>query len=129
MSAKVPSPNTRRTSRRRDEPSLRLRRELERQGVGRDLAARVAADLAALGPSLSEEARAGAVTGAALAAAVQREGARALQASRRDLDEIERMMDAFVGELRKLDEAVKTLSSFVSRMRAQTGDGADRIVH
>jgi hypothetical protein len=106
-----------------------LRRELERRGVAAALAERLANDLALLSGSLTPEARQGAVTGMALASAVHQEHVEALRRNEQDLAEIERMMSAFSVELKKVDEAVKILSTFVTRVREQTGPDPDRIVH
>ena len=118
----------------RDEPGGvrgrdELRRELERRGVASDLAARLADDLAALGDSLTPEARLGAVKGVALASAVHRERTEAFRRWQEDLAEIERLMSAFASELKKVDEAVKILSAFVGRVREQTSPDPDRVVH
>ncbi|MCC6642004.1 MAG: hypothetical protein IT386_12660 [Deltaproteobacteria bacterium] len=108
---------------------IALRRELERRGVSEELAERLASELAAACTSLTPEARRGALTGMALASAVHREHAEALRRSQRDLAEIERMMAGFATELKKVDEAVKILSTFVGRIREQSAADPDRIVH
>lgn len=106
-----------------------LRRELERRGVAGALAQRLASDLAEAGASLTPEAQRGALTGMALASAAHQEHAQALRRSQQDLADIERMMAGFAAELKKVDEAVKILSTFVSRIREQSGPDLDRVVH
>ena len=39
-------------------------------------------------------------------------------------DEVQRLMGGFASELRKLDEALRTLAAFVARMRRQTANPA-----
>ena len=106
-----------------------LRRELERRGVTGELADRLANDLAAACATLTPEAQRGALTGMALASAAHREHAEAMRRSERDLAEIERLMAGFAAELKKVDEAMKILSTFVSRIREQSASDPDRIVH
>ena len=49
--------------------------------------------------------------------------------SQRDLADIERMMAGFAAELKKVDEAVKILSTFVSRIQEQSAPDPNRVVH
>lgn len=46
-----------------------------------------------------------------------------------DLREIERLMDAFVGELSKLDEILDVLTAHVDRMRSRSARAEDGTVH
>lgn len=106
-----------------------LRRELEQRGVAAPVAERLAAELSGQSSKLTPEALRGALTGIALASAVHREQAQALRRSEQDLAEIERLMGSFASELKKVDEAVKILSTFVGRMREQSTRDPDRILH
>jgi hypothetical protein len=106
-----------------------LLRELARCGVGSELAERLATDLLAVSATLTPAARRGAVTGMALASAAHLEHAEALRRSQQDLAEIERMMGAFATELKKVDEAVKILATFVARIRQQSTTPPHRVVH
>lgn len=102
-------------------PRARLRAELERHGVAPELAEAVAAQLAELAPVLPGARAQDLVAGAALACAVQ--GARppaAAERGARDLEEVQRLMTAFVGELRKLDEALQLLATYLARIKART---------
>lgn len=113
-----------------EEERAGLRRELEARGVPSELAASLAGDLAALADGWSPDARRGALTGVALAAAVQRDQSEAYRRSQDDLAEVERLMRAFATELKKVDEAVKILSTFVTRVREQAApEPDDRILH
>lgn len=127
MSSKAPTAPT--PAPRASAARSELRRELERQGISGALAERLASDLAAACASLTPEARRGAITGLAVASAVHREHAETLRRSQRDLAEIERLMAGFAAELKKVDEAVKILSTFVGRIREQSAPDSDRIVH
>lgn len=110
-------------------PRARLRAELERHGVAPELAEAVAAQLAELAPALPGARAEDLVAGAALACAVQ--GARQPAADRaaRDLDEVQRLMTAFVGELRKLDEALQILATYLARIKARTAPGPSGPLH
>ena len=46
-----------------------------------------------------------------------------------ELREIERLMDAFVGELSKLDEILDVLTAHVDRMRSRSARAEDGTVH
>jgi single-stranded DNA-specific DHH superfamily exonuclease len=131
MSSKAPTAGAR--TRAPEPPDgagrAQLRRELERRGVAGEVAERLAGDLAARCASLTPEARRGALTGMALASAVHQEHAEALLRSQRDLADIERMMAGFALELKKVDEAVKILSTFVGRIREQSAPDPNRVVH
>jgi len=47
---------------------------------------------------------------------------------KRDIEELDRLMQGFSGELRKLEEGLKTLAAFLERMRKRaTSSGSDTI--
>ena len=46
-----------------------------------------------------------------------------------ELDEIQRLMGAFVGELKKLDEALQLLATYLVRIRDQAKGALPRTVH
>ena len=48
---------------------------------------------------------------------------------RADLRELQRLMEAFGSELEKLDEALRTLSAYVTRMRDRAVSGSNRVLH
>jgi hypothetical protein len=107
----------------------RIRSELEQRGVSHELAAALALRLeqlvTALGASGCQ-----AVCEAALAAGGAPAAPRAVfPRSTNELDEIQRLMGAFVGELRKLDEALQLLTTYLARIRAQAQGGEPRTVH
>ncbi|HBZ68605.1 MAG TPA: hypothetical protein DEP35_02165 [Deltaproteobacteria bacterium] len=107
----------------------RIRGELERRGVSPELAGALALRLeqvvTALGVSGCQ-----AVCAAALAASDAPGAPPALLArSAHELDEIQRLMGAFVGELRKLDEALQLLATYLARIRDQAKGAVRQTVH
>ncbi|HYB11878.1 MAG TPA: hypothetical protein VEG67_00310 [Myxococcota bacterium] len=107
----------------------RIRGELERRGVSPELAGALALRLAqlvrALGVSSCQ-----AVCSAALAASDDPSAHSApLVRSAYELDEIQRLMGAFVGELKKLDEALQLLATYLVRIRDQAKGALPRTVH
>jgi len=107
----------------------RIRRELEQRGVSPDLASALALRLeelvAALGTSSCQAVCAAALAASGAPRALDTPAAR----SANELDEIQRLMAAFVGELRKLDEALQILATYLARIREQAGGAGPRAVH
>lgn len=97
----------------------RIRDELAQLGVAGQAREELAKRLAPIARSLSPEAWGAALAGVALAHGVHREHEEALRRSARDLGEIQRLLGAFGDELRKLDEALQVLSTYVKRMRSR----------
>ena len=107
----------------------RIRSELEQRGVSPELAGALALRLeqvvTALGVSGCQ-----AVCAAALAASDAPCAPPALLTrSAHELDEIQRLMGAFVGELRKLDEALQLLATYLARIRDQAKGAVRQTVH
>jgi hypothetical protein len=46
-----------------------------------------------------------------------------------DVDEIQRLMKGFAGELRKLEEGLRILSAYVTRMRSRSESDEERTLH
>ena len=113
-----------RTRPRSDPPERRererIRLDLERLGVADGLRDELSRRLEALSHHLSEDAYDAVLAGVALADALHREGDEARRRSLRDLSEIQRLLGAFSEEMRKLDEALQILSTYVQRMRSRT---------
>jgi hypothetical protein len=97
----------------------RIAGDLERLGVGEGVREELSRRLEALARNLSEDAYDAALAGVALAHAVHREGEDALRKSVRDLQEVQRLLGAFSDEMRKLDDALQILSTYVRRMRSR----------
>lgn len=46
-----------------------------------------------------------------------------------ELDELQRLMAGFAGELRKLEEALRILDAYLARMRSQTASSQGQPLH
>jgi hypothetical protein len=46
-----------------------------------------------------------------------------------ELDELQRLMTGFAGELRKLEEALRILDAYLARMRTQTASSHGQTLH
>ena len=46
-----------------------------------------------------------------------------------ELDELQRLMTGFAGELRKLEEALRILDAYLARMRTQTASSQGQTLH
>ena len=97
-----------------------IERDLERLGVTAELRDALCQRLEPIAPSLSDDAYQAALAGIAAAYDVHRVGEAALERSMGDLREIQRLLGAFSDEMRKLDEALRVLSTYVQRMRTKT---------
>jgi len=76
-----------------------------------------------LAPTLSEDAYRAALAGVAAAHDVHCLGEEGRERNARDYQEIQRLLATFSGEMKKLDEALRVLSTYVQRMRARTRSG------
>ena len=120
--------------RRRDREALRpvsavtrIQNDLERRGIPRNFSGAVAARLERAAASLNETEYGALLDGVAAAYGVHRgEGDRG---SRDDTTEIRRLVHDFAIELKKLDEGLRILSSYVLRIRDRTGEDKPGVVH
>jgi len=62
-------------------------------------------------------------------AAEQREDAPGAEPTTHDVEEIQRLMTGFAGELRKLEEGLRILSAYVTRMRSRSEPDEERTLH
>ncbi len=103
----------------------RIRADLESKGVAPEFSQPVADRLADIAPDFSSGEYEAVLDGVAAAYGVHQ----------RDFDtagdvyEIQRLMDGFTGELRKLDEGLQILSAYVHRMRARATRGNAATLH
>jgi len=112
-----------RASRRRE----RIRSDLEGKGIHPDFSATVAEKLEPLSAERGTSAYSAALEGVAAAYAVVSGEIDALATSRRNVDEIQRLMKGFAGELRKLEEGLRIVSAYVGRMHDKaTSDKSSR---
>lgn len=107
----------------------RIEADLQRLGVAEDVREELARRLERVARHLSAEAYDAALAGVVLAHGLHREEGQAVHGSLKDLVEIQRLIGSFSGELRKLDEALRTLSTYVRRMRGRIGIRRPKILH
>lgn len=107
----------------------RLRRDLEARGVDPLFADAVLTRVALVGSDASEPSWEAIVEGVEVAYRVHRNGQESLRRSLRDLSELSRLVDDFGGELKKLDEGLKMLAAYLSRMRKQVCSEDRQILH
>ena len=67
--------------------------------------------------------------GVALSCRLQVDTTEQLEHSAADLQEIERLMSAFAGELSKLDEVLEVLAAYLRRMRTSSPATTPRLLH
>lgn len=108
---------------------ISIREELKRRGVPPEFFEPILRSLVEPLSRMNSAAREGLLVGVAISYSVHKETHDGLQDSVRNLHEIERLLDSFGGELKKLDEAVKILGAFLDRMRSHTNRDSDRILH
>lgn len=112
-----------RASQRREQ----IRSDLEGKGINSDFSATVAEKLEPSSAERGTSAYVAALDGVAAAYAVVSGEIEALATSSRDVDEIQRLMKGFAGELRKLEEGLRMVSAYVGRMHHKaSGDKSDR---
>jgi len=108
--------------------SDRICADLERLGVAPALSQSLSERLTAISRGLSSEAYEAMLSGVCLAFGIQGGTLEDLRKTARDLDEIQHLLNAFTGELRKLDEALETLAAYAVRLRSQGARGG-RLLH
>ncbi len=106
-----------------------IRRDLEKLGVSPAFSEPVADRIAAARAELDAESYAAVLDGVAVAFDAHRVDCEALERSSRDLDEIQRLMQGFAGELRKLEEGLRVVSAYVLRMHSKAKGERDRTLH
>jgi hypothetical protein len=107
----------------------RIRADLERRGVEPALSQSMAARLAPLTQTLSARAYGAALDAAVAAVDVTRVDDDVAGDRSRDVAEIHRLMLGFTEELRKLEEGLRILSTFVVRMRTRAGVEGGGVLH
>jgi hypothetical protein len=105
----------------------RIQNDLERRGVSRNFSGAVAARLERGASDLSEEEYLALLDGVAAAYGVHR--GEQDRGSRDDPTEIRRIVHDFAIELKKLDEGLQILSSYVLRIRDRTSEDAPGVIH
>ena len=117
------------TPRARQTGQEQIRLDLESRAVGSELAQEVAERLE---PRLAEEkpeVYAAMLDGVAVAWELGATGCEDWSRQLRDLQELERLMGNFVGELSKVDEALQVLGAYLRRMRTSISTPSGRLFH
>jgi hypothetical protein len=96
----------------------RVRSDLEDRGVDPEFSGPVARRLVPIAPDLSSPEYAAILDGVSAAYGVYREIFGSDEARIRPGNELQRLMEGFTGELRKLDEGLQMLSTYLVRMGA-----------
>jgi hypothetical protein len=107
----------------------RVLSDLEDRGVDPEFSRPVAERLVAIAPDLSTLEYAAILDGVSAAYGVHREISGSSDARSRDGNELQRLMDGFTGELRKLDEGLQILSTYLVRMSALLSREGSRNLH
>ena len=106
-----------------------IRGELERRGVGGGFARAVSEQLEPFSSELSAEHVEAVIAGVTLAWGVHRRSVESFRRTANDLEEVQRLLSSFAGELHKLDEALEMLAAYAARLRTQTGPVPTRTLH
>jgi hypothetical protein len=102
----------------------RIRTDLENRGVSPVFSEPLAQRLERLRSEPGSDTYAAALEGAAAAYDAYRGDAELLEERSRDIEEIQRLMQGFAGELLKLEEGLRIISAYVMRMHSKaTRDG------
>jgi hypothetical protein len=107
----------------------RIRQDLESLGVSRGFSAPVAERIAGLDGELDDHTYSAILDGVAVAFDAHRGDCQAIEDRSRDLDEIQRLMHGFAGELRKLEEGLRIVSAYVLRMHSKAKGDTGRTLH
>jgi hypothetical protein len=112
----------------RTKTAARIRADLEQRGVAREFSQTVSDHLEPFTDDLAPEAYEAVLSGVAIAWSARHGTPAGAPPSRAELDEMQRLMGEFAGELRKLDEALELLAAYLTRMRTQRL-ARDRTLH
>ncbi len=107
----------------------RIRADLENKGVSPGSSELLAQRLERLRCEPGSDAYAAALEGAAAAFDASRGDAEVLEDRSRDIDEIQRLMQGFAGELLKLEEGLRTISAYVLRMHNKATRDGGGVLH
>ena len=105
-----------------------IARELEQRGVAPAFAIPVAQHLA-VAPDFHGPRRAAVLDGVVAAFSAHQPDYEALEKSAENIDEIQRLMQGFAGELRKLEEGLRIVSAYVLRMHDKASGEVGKRLH
>ena len=106
-----------------------IRKDLEVRGVDAETSALLATRLELELEPLSAAEYNAALDGVAATCDVCQADADCLERYGHDVDEIQRLMQGFAGELRKLEEGLRIVSAYVLRMHDKASQSSGRLVH
>jgi hypothetical protein len=107
----------------------RIRTDLESKGVSPGFSGPLARRLERLRSEPGSETYAAALEGAAAAYDAYRGDPELLEDRSRDIEEIQRLMQGFAGELLKLEEGLRIISAYVLRMHDKATRDGDGVLH
>ena len=107
----------------------RIRADLENKGVNPGFSEALAQRLERLRREPGSESYAAALEGAAAAYDAYRGDAELLEDRSRDIEEIQRLMQGFAGELLKLEEGLRIISAYVLRMHNRASRDGGEALH
>ncbi len=105
-----------------------IRADLERRGVAREFSKPVAERLLAMAPNFTPEEYSAVLDGVAAAYTVHRDE-REMPEPSPEVAEIERLMKGFATELAKLQEGLKVLTAYSTRMRNRSAARRGATLH
>ena len=108
--------------------TTRLVEDLEARGVALEFALPVAEHLAA-GDELRGRRREAVLEGVSAAFSAHALDYAELEQSARNIEEIQRLMGGFAGELRKLEEGLRIVSAYVLRMHDKASSDLSKRMH
>ncbi len=119
----------RRRSARAADRRQRIRADLENKGVSPGLSEPLAQRLERLRCEPGSDTYAAALEGAAAAFDASRGDAELLEDRSCDIEEIQRLMQGFAGELLKLEEGLRIISAYVLRMHNRASREGGEALH
>jgi hypothetical protein len=106
-----------------------VRTHLEELGVAAEFSRTVAERVTPLVLDLHDEAYTAVLQAVAASYGVHNDDLEKLGRRAHDAAQLQRLMRGFAGELRKLDEALRTLNAYVTRMRTRSAPPSSRTLH
>jgi hypothetical protein len=107
----------------------RIRHDLVRLGLARELSQALARKLEPTVAKLSAEESAAVLGSVADAYGESREPADAIGIGSREIADVQRLMQGFGEEVQKLDEGLRVLAAYVSRLRQRAAAPPDETLH
>ena len=107
----------------------RIRDDLERLGLAAQVSENLARRLESTAAKLSADEYAAVLSSVAAACGVNRGDADVQGIAPADVADVERLMQGFREEVQKLDEGLRVLSAYVSRLRKRGADHVGQTLH